>query len=1271
MAEENPKNVENAAVVAAGEGASAMMEVPPEAAVHDRIMDAYYGKMGEDFMRKTQERVHWVCASTRGNRILDVGCSQGIVPILLGREGKHVVGVDTDIDAIAVAEAHLAAGPPHVANYVRFVNADFMGYDFGEELFDTVIMSEVLEHLVDPRAFLRRAVELLNEAGALVVTLPFGINDFIDHKRTYYLVEAFELISRYFEVQEVELFGKWIGFRCGRTAGPIDTVAVPTIPLEVLRATEKAFYALERSLTENLKKARQQLAITSERVKDATKKLSDASGSRSIAEAKAVELGSRLSSLETRYSAAVEEGKQAAHEHVEHVRKLSQELQLGKAELHTAVARLSLADETLKQEREAAAQEIGKLKGDLEKERATLLAKLHLAEGTLEQEREAAAQEIGKLQGDLEKERGTLLAKLHLAEGTLEQEREAAAKEIGKLQGDLENERGTLLAKLHLAEGTLEQEREAAANEIGKLQGDLEKERATLLAKLHLAERTVKEEREGAAQELLKLQGDLEKERHALLAKLRVAEGRLEQEREGAAQEFRKLQDDLERERNIAVAKLRAAEDGLEQERVAAAQELRTLQDSLTSERNALAARLRSAEERVEQERQTAARELSNRQKMLVESRKGRAEVAQMQQKLQKTYSTLAHYKSRLTDEYAQLQFLRTTVAFQLGSILTFAFRSPVHFFKTPVRLARLTKAALFRGATGRPTAVFVPDIPSANGVESSPIAAPVGQVQALAPVSSKASATNQPGSPLPESVLTAKSVDAEWQGMSALGWPDCTPGDKPVAMAVMDEFTTGCFENDLALVLPRPDNWRSLAEKHKPELFFIESAWKGNGGSWQYRIAEYANRPGEEIADMALYASDHNIPMVFWNKEDPVHHQKFMVTAKMADHIFTTDANMLDSYREKTGNQSVHALPFAAQPALHFPAVLDGRRDQSCFAGSWYGDRHEKRGESMQWLLRAANRHGMVIYDRNHGSGNFTFPEEYHAAIKGGLPYKELCAEYRRYRVFLNVNSVTDSPTMFSRRVFELMACGTPVVSTFARGIDELFESNAVWLVDSEEQAEEAIRTLLSDDAEWRRRSLAGIRDVFANHTYAHRLNQVFGQIGLTTRLPVDPKVLLLALAASEDEVGLLVDIARIQSYPSLSLRIGAPVNETRRMQLGTTEVTIVPTAQLIAPDLDVGAGAMGWISSQAAYGPGYVRDLANAMTYRPEAHGWGKALDDDAFAFGQRSQLQASVWRPEQFQTHLQPGALARHLSNDHLFIADRAEYAPEGVRVQILEK
>ncbi len=496
---------------------------------------------------------------------------------------------------------------------------------------------------------------------------------------------------------------------------------------------------------------------------------------------------------------------------------------------------------------------------------------------------------------------------------------------------------------------------------------------------------------------------------------------------------------------------------------------------------------------------------------------------------------------------------------------------------------------------------------------------------------------------------------------ISILGWPESPANGKPYVLGIMDEFTSGCFEQDVNLVQPRPDNWYALAEKYKPELIFIESAWKGNQGSWQYRVAEYANKPGHEIAQICQYAREKGIPTLFWNKEDPVHHEKFMCTARLVDHIFTTDANMKDSYQVKTGNQNVHALPFAAQPALHKPAPLAGRKPLACFAGSWYGNRHAERGQAMRWLLEAANKHGLDIYDRNHGTGIFPFPEEYQAGIKGSLPYKELCDEYSRYRVFLNVNSVTESPTMFSRRVFELMACGTPIVSTYAHGIENLFESDAVWMVHSQEEAEEALHTLMTDDQEWRKRSLAGIREVFSKHTYAHRLNDIFERLGIEYRLPNDPAIALIAEANNQAELDALNQFARTQNYRRFLLGIECPQGITAMAgHLSDNIVLLQPGEKSVwVAEQQAVYGIAGWLNPNSHYGEHYLRDLANASFYEPDASGWAKAIKDDLFAYGEQAELCSALWKTAVFLDHYintKPNAL---LSRSDLYSADSTQF------------
>lgn len=496
---------------------------------------------------------------------------------------------------------------------------------------------------------------------------------------------------------------------------------------------------------------------------------------------------------------------------------------------------------------------------------------------------------------------------------------------------------------------------------------------------------------------------------------------------------------------------------------------------------------------------------------------------------------------------------------------------------------------------------------------------------------------------------------------ISILGWPDYPPNGKPYVIGIMDEFTTGCFEDDVNLIQPRPDNWYALAEKYTPAFIFIESAWKGNSGSWQYRVADYANKPGNEVAHITQYARQKGIPTLFWNKEDPVHHEKFMCSAKLADHIFTTDANMRDSYVAKTGNTNVHALPFAAQPTLHKPSPLAGRKPRACFAGSWYGNRHEERGSAMQWLLRAANHFGLDIYDRNHGTGTFSFPEEYQSGIKGSLPYKQLCDEYSRYRVFLNVNSVTDSPTMFSRRVFELMACGTPVVSTYAKGIEELFESKVVWLVNSQKQADEALHALMTDDTEWRRRSLAGIREVFAKHTYAHRLNDIFAKLGLPTRLPTEPAIRLAAKVQTLEELKVIIHFAQEQTYGPFKIGVECAAALLKQTSIQSEKLVLLESGQIakwLASELYTTKVA-GWLSSASHYGRDYLRDLANATLYAPQASGWAKSSDSDHFAYNKPALLSGAVWQVDHFIKEHLTTSLTSTISDPELYVLDSDQF------------
>jgi spore maturation protein CgeB len=359
----------------------------------------------------------------------------------------------------------------------------------------------------------------------------------------------------------------------------------------------------------------------------------------------------------------------------------------------------------------------------------------------------------------------------------------------------------------------------------------------------------------------------------------------------------------------------------------------------------------------------------------------------------------------------------------------------------------------------------------------------------------------------------------------------------KKLKMAVIfDVFTTASYAEECELITFTPDNWLETLTSNKPDLLMVESAWVGNNGSWNKLVGYYGEENMKPLFNLIKWCNENNIPTVFWNKEDPVHFNRFIKTAVKFDYIFTTDENMVPKYKELAGHEQVYALPFAAQPVIHNPIkIVEEREDKACFAGSYYRH-HEDRSKDMDRVLDSAANYGLDIYDRNYEKNlkglmpNHMFPDRFKDNIKGSLKYYEIDKAYKGYKVMINVNTVKDSPTMFSRRVFEGLASGTPVISTYAKGIEVMF-GDLVNISENEQEIDHAFKVLLNDEKEYRRKSMLGIRDVLSKHTYTQRLNFICEVAGIPVSYQL-PKVTVIALIHSKEEFFRVLDQFNNQNY-------------------------------------------------------------------------------------------------------------------------------------------
>lgn len=326
---------------------------------------------------------------------------------------------------------------------------------------------------------------------------------------------------------------------------------------------------------------------------------------------------------------------------------------------------------------------------------------------------------------------------------------------------------------------------------------------------------------------------------------------------------------------------------------------------------------------------------------------------------------------------------------------------------------------------------------------------------------------------------------------------------------AILDPFSVLSYEPECVMLNLDSSCYMEELEKFQPDIFFFESAWQGKNDGWRMDV----RKPTAKFYQVVAWCKAHRIPVVFWNKEDPGHIDQFKKTAALADFVFTTEADLIPQYKAWLGHDRVYHLHFAAQPAQNNPIEQYNRKDRVCFAGAWYKRFPYRNIILSHYLEMLKTRNGMDIYDRNYEIEDTVnkFPPEYSPYILGTLPPEEIDVAYKGYIYGLNMCSATETSTMFARRVFELGASNTLIVSNYSYGLRRYFGDLVISSDDMEEAARLFDERFTGTNA--RRMRLLMLRKVLREHLYEDRLDRivsiVFG-VHLKRRLPdvyiVDP---------------------------------------------------------------------------------------------------------------------------------------------------------------------
>jgi len=358
---------------------------------------------------------------------------------------------------------------------------------------------------------------------------------------------------------------------------------------------------------------------------------------------------------------------------------------------------------------------------------------------------------------------------------------------------------------------------------------------------------------------------------------------------------------------------------------------------------------------------------------------------------------------------------------------------------------------------------------------------------------------------------------------------PEPHPARPVRAAVILDEFSELALRYEWEHVAFGPDDWREVLTQAEPDLLFVESAWHGNGDRWRLHLTRN-HQPSMQLRELVAWCRQRGIPTVFWNKEDPPNYDVFLETARLFDQVFTVDADRIPRYQRDLGHGRIDLLPFAAQPRIHNPIRRGaGRVYDVAFAGTWFSEKHPERREQLEFLLDAAvvstlrdgsslassgrakstgggrSAAGLHIWSRMQKvAKRYRFPKRFARHVVGSLRYERMLAAYTSYRLFLNVNSVTESKSMGARRLFELSAAQTPIVSSPAASIEPFF-GDTVTVVNDEAGARQAIDRLLGDADLRDKQALRAHRRVYDEHLYSHRVESVLMAVGVVSTSSTD----------------------------------------------------------------------------------------------------------------------------------------------------------------------
>lgn len=333
------------------------------------------------------------------------------------------------------------------------------------------------------------------------------------------------------------------------------------------------------------------------------------------------------------------------------------------------------------------------------------------------------------------------------------------------------------------------------------------------------------------------------------------------------------------------------------------------------------------------------------------------------------------------------------------------------------------------------------------------------------------------------------------------------------------------------------PSNWKQVLRYSKPDLLMMDSFWNTATGHWHMGQC-IESTWYKTLIEIIELAKSRSIPTIYWFTKGHEYHDMYKHFLVNFDYVFCADLIEVEKLRLE-GNDADSLLP-CVQPAYFNPFKDFNHYNDFEFNILFDGWADLDRLKDDLDILKELRENGLKIIESRYQlfSNRLEHLPEFKKHIIGCVNFNYKIHALKYAKSYITFEKSLSSKTTQQWMTLEALACRLPVVHYGILDDSDLRKSLVIECDNAKDFRVKFVR-FNKDDLYREKISHLGWREIYKNHTFSHRIQQICLKLGIEHDWQEFPKASLITPTFRRELIDHCVDNFNRQCYPNKELII------------------------------------------------------------------------------------------------------------------------------------